>query len=177
MAMKPLKSIKWPDLPDTYWVVQADGSYQQMTVGNAEQLVATVGIEDKVPYNFRTSGGANDIGDREVDKIIGGTVAWNQLVSSGQKTVTITPDGTYTFSTSSVNGVYANANHILFVSMKVKNYNGGKTLRGYCQIGGSYGSPAQDITGTSKSFAWICKPSSDTNGATFGLSNLPHQTS
>lgn len=83
MAMKPLKSIKWPDLPDTYWVVQADGSYQQMTVGNAEQLVGTVGIQDKVPYNFRTSGGAADIGDREIDKIIGGTVAWNQLMENG----------------------------------------------------------------------------------------------
>lgn len=80
MATKPLRSIKFPDLPDTYTVPQPDGSYQQMTVGNAEQLVATVGIEDKVPYNFRTSGGADDIGDREVDKVIGGTVAWNQLV-------------------------------------------------------------------------------------------------
>ena len=104
MAMKPLKSIKWPDLPDRYWVVQADGSYQQMTVGNAEQLVATVGIEDKVPYNFRTSGGANDIGDREVDKIIGGTVAWNQLVipiaSTQGNGITITNNGDGSISVS-----------------------------------------------------------------------------
>ena len=56
-----------------------DGSYPDMTVGNAEQLVATIGIEDSVPYNFRTAGGSADIGDREVDKIVGGTVAWNQL--------------------------------------------------------------------------------------------------
>ena len=80
MATKPLRSIKWPNLPDRYWVVQPDGNYQQMTVGNAEQLVATVGIDDKVPYNFRTSGGSNDIGDREVDKVVGGTVVWNQMV-------------------------------------------------------------------------------------------------
>ena len=56
-----------------------DGEYESMTVGNAEQLVATVGENNKTPYNFRTSGGSIDIGDREVDKLIGGTVAWNQL--------------------------------------------------------------------------------------------------
>ena len=55
----------------------------QMTAGNAKQLVATVGVEDSVPYNFRTSGGTADIGDREVDKLVGGTVAWNQLVQNG----------------------------------------------------------------------------------------------
>lgn len=60
-----------------------DGSYKQMTVGNAEQLVSTVGVEDQAPYNFRTSGGAADIGDREVDKIVGGTIAWNQLLKNG----------------------------------------------------------------------------------------------
>lgn len=60
-----------------------DGYYENMTVGQAEQLISTVGIEDKVPYNFRTSGGTADIGDREVDTVVGGTVAWNQLVQNG----------------------------------------------------------------------------------------------
>lgn len=60
---------------------EVDGAYEQMTVGNAEQLVSNVGIEDSVPYNFRTSGGSADIGDREVDKIVGGTIAWNQKVA------------------------------------------------------------------------------------------------
>ena len=55
-----------------------DGAYEQMTVGNAEQIVSTVGISDESPYLFRTSGGSVDIGDRETDKIVGGTVAWNQ---------------------------------------------------------------------------------------------------
>ena len=59
-----------------------DGSYDDMTVGNAKQLVSTVGIEDKVPYNFRTSGGSADIGDRETEKVVGGTVAWNQIVDT-----------------------------------------------------------------------------------------------
>ena len=59
---------------------RVDGYYENLTSGNAEQLVSTVDIEDKVPYNFRTSGGSIDIGDREVDTIVGGTVAWNQLM-------------------------------------------------------------------------------------------------
>lgn len=57
-----------------------DGSYESMTVGNAEQIVSSVGIADETPYNFRTSGGSVDIGDREtVNAVVGGTVCWNQL--------------------------------------------------------------------------------------------------
>ena len=58
-----------------------DGSYEGMTVGNAEQLVSTVGVEDSAPYNFRTTGGSADVGDRmNLKAVVGGTVAWNQLV-------------------------------------------------------------------------------------------------
>lgn len=60
-----------------------DGYYEEMSVGNAEQLISSVGINDKTPYNFRTSGGSNDIGDRKNEKIVGGTVAWNQMVQNG----------------------------------------------------------------------------------------------
>jgi hypothetical protein len=56
-----------------------DGYYEEMSVGNAEQLISSVGINDKTPYNFRTSGDSNDIGNRKNEKIVGGTVAWNQL--------------------------------------------------------------------------------------------------
>ena len=59
-----------------------DGYYEDMTVGNAEQLVATVGVDDNAPYNFRTTGGAADVGDRKTMEIVGGTVAWNQLVTT-----------------------------------------------------------------------------------------------
>lgn len=69
-----------------------DGYYESMTVGNAEQLVATVGVEDKVPYLFRTSGGSADIGDRETDMLVGGTIAWNQLVNTTDTSVTV-PSG------------------------------------------------------------------------------------
>lgn len=57
----------------------ANGTSPNLTAGNALQLVSTVGVEDQVPYNFRASGGGADIGDRETDMIVGGTVAWNQL--------------------------------------------------------------------------------------------------
>lgn len=59
-------------------IPKTDGYYEQMTVGNAEQLVSNIGIEDSVPYNFRTAGGSVDIGNRETDMLIGGSVAWNQ---------------------------------------------------------------------------------------------------
>ena len=69
------------ELTDDY--ARTDGAYEEMTVGNAEQLISSVTENDKVPYNFRTSGGSIDIGDREVDKIVGGTIAWNQLIQNG----------------------------------------------------------------------------------------------
>lgn len=59
------------------------GSYDSMSVGNAKQLVATVGVTDRVPYNFRTSGGSADVGDRASDKIVGGTLVWNQMLENG----------------------------------------------------------------------------------------------
>lgn len=61
---------------------EIDGSYEELTAGNAEQLVSTIEIEDKVPYNFRTSGGSVDIGDRETDMVVGGSIAWNQMIYS-----------------------------------------------------------------------------------------------
>ena len=80
---------------------EVDGYYEDMTVGDAEQLVATVGVTDKVPYNFRTAGGSADIGDREVDTLVGGTVAWNQINSNGDfasKTGYLTERGTISVS-------------------------------------------------------------------------------
>ena len=49
-------------------------------IGQAENLVPTVGVENKTPYTFRTSGGSADIGEKEVDEVVGGTIAWNQLM-------------------------------------------------------------------------------------------------
>lgn len=98
-----------------------DGAYEQMTVGNAEQLVSTVGINDNAPYNFRTSGGSADIGDRETDTVVGGTVAWNQqmremsssyYVADGSATVSIS-DGVATVTPSArYGGIKAGNNYL-----------------------------------------------------------------
>ena len=44
---------------------------------------------DKVPYLFRKSGGSLSVGDWEEDKLVGGSVAFNQLIQNGDF-----PDGT-----------------------------------------------------------------------------------
>ena len=109
MSNIPLNSIKFPELNNTYTIPQLDetlavegdaaessavgaalntkadkdGTYPNLTAGLADmatQLKSTVGITDEEPYLFRTSGGSADIGDFETDKIVGGSVAWNQLV-------------------------------------------------------------------------------------------------
>lgn len=59
-----------------------DGYYEDLTAGNAEQLISSVETVDKVPYLFRTSGGSASIGNRVKEKIVGGTVNVNQLVNS-----------------------------------------------------------------------------------------------
>lgn len=47
---------------------------------SAEQLLSSTGVEDKVPYVFRqTGGGAEGVGTRLDEEIVGGTIAWNQL--------------------------------------------------------------------------------------------------
>ena len=74
-------------------LAKVDGSYEGMTVGNAEQLVSTVGVEDSAPYTFRTTGGSADVGDRmNLKAAIGGTVAWNQLVQTNSASVNV-PSG------------------------------------------------------------------------------------
>ena len=53
-----------------------DGYYEELYAGG---LTSNISSNDKVPYLFRTSGGNTDIGNRETDEIVGGTIAWNQL--------------------------------------------------------------------------------------------------
>ena len=67
-------------------LAQIDGYYERMAVGNAEQLISTVFVDNQVPYVFRTAGGSTDIGNRLYDTIIGGSLAWNQLIENGNFT-------------------------------------------------------------------------------------------
>lgn len=87
-----------------------DGYYEEMTVGDAEQLVATQFVEDNKPYLFRPTGGSSDVGNRAyLDKIVGGTVAWNQLFNNygskrGVYNVLLTPHGNSIDAVGTVRG-------------------------------------------------------------------------
>lgn len=78
-----------------------DGYYEDLTAGYAENLISNVFEEDSVPYNFRTSGGSLDIGSFENDTVVGGTVAFNQMVQTSSSSVTVTSGHKYY---SSING-------------------------------------------------------------------------
>ena len=59
--------------------VTPDGTYDDLTAGNAKQLLSDKSVEDQVPYKFRPTGGDSD---REyLDAVVGGTVAWNQIAN------------------------------------------------------------------------------------------------
>ena len=100
------KKIKWSTLDgkvsDKVKADMADG-----VAGSADQLIASTGKTDKVPYIYRAS---EAIGDRAFDTLVGGSVGWNQLVkipssdiSKTENGVTITDnrDGSYTVSAPS----------------------------------------------------------------------------
>lgn len=85
---------------------EIDGYYEEMTVGDAGQLVSTVYVEESNPYLYRTTGGSADVGNREyLDKLVGVSVAWNQLFEPNVRTftvygvsITIGADGKYSMS-------------------------------------------------------------------------------
>jgi len=81
----------------------SNGSYEGLTAGSAEQLLATTGAEDRAPYTQRQTGGGVSVGDRAVEKIVGGTIAWNQLNANDGSTATV-KGVTYT---KGDNGVWA----------------------------------------------------------------------
>ena len=86
-----------------------DGTYDSFTAGGAKQLLSTVYVDDNEPYNFRTSGGSADIGDRMYEEVVGGTVVWNSLIDPlanvSQKGVTVTcSNGLWTFNGTSTSG-------------------------------------------------------------------------
>lgn len=66
-----------------------DGSYINLNAGTADNLNSSVGIEDQTPYNFRTSGGSTEIGDREeLNAVVGVSVPWNQYALYDESTPT-----------------------------------------------------------------------------------------
>lgn len=75
------------DLSDTK--ADKDGVYDYLTAGLANQLATDKGVTDCVPYLIRPSGGGVSVGSYEEDKIVGGSVVWNQLVDANTQSVTV----------------------------------------------------------------------------------------
>ena len=104
-------------------LAHVDGAYEGMTVGYADQLVSTVGVDDQVPYNFRTAGGANDIGSYlDSNAIVGGTVAWNQLVQASREDssfggLTFTRQSTYSTKVSGTTDTTTNVRMTQYTNM------------------------------------------------------------
>lgn len=97
---------------------------------------------DKVPYTFKAVG--RDVyGDRESDKIVGGTVAWNQLIPIGTDksktkngvTFTDNRDGSYTIQTTAEG---ASADAYLTIASETTSRGGHVTLLVGAPAGSSY---------------------------------------
>jgi len=56
------------------------GIYPDLTVGS---LMSEEYTEEKMPYLYRVAGGGIEVGKVEADTIVGGTIAWNQIVQNG----------------------------------------------------------------------------------------------
>ena len=57
-----------------------------MTVGS---LMSEEYTEEKMPYLYRVSGGGIEVGKVEADEIVGGTIAWNQMIERYRSTATV----------------------------------------------------------------------------------------
>lgn len=95
----------------TYTIYFTDGSTTTFEVTDGEvsfeDLLDYTIIQNKnesVPYKFRQSGGGIGVGDIEYDKIVGGTITWNQQCITGLTrteygvTASISSDGRLTIS-------------------------------------------------------------------------------
>jgi hypothetical protein len=102
-----------------------DGEYDTLTAGVSKQLKSTVGITDNAPYLFRTSGGSADIGDLETDTLVGGTVGWNQTVTSDRKDGVI--DGTAIRKFKEKPVIYLAEGFVYLIRVKIR-YIGETTL-------------------------------------------------
>ena len=65
--------------------VEPDGAYPELISGHSDELIGDPTYTNADPYTFRHA----PSGDYEYNKLIGGTVAWNQLVGSSDTTITV----------------------------------------------------------------------------------------
>lgn len=184
---------EWAESIDPDSFARPDGTYDGMTVGNAKQLVSTEGVEDTGVYLLRPSGGNLDIGDREADKLIGGTVAWNQLVQNGGFistdnwylnnpnlgtisandgvcTVTITAETSTNSPVLRQNIGTPTQNHVFLMTSAVKYTKANIDVRYEYGGGGVGGSPAnKTVANTWTDFCFIFKRTEAPTSATFTI--------
>ena len=164
-----------------------NGSYPALTAGDAEQVLSTDFIDDSVPYLFRQTAGGAKVGNRLYETIVGGTVAWNQLI----KDPTLATQAACAYATFSVsNGVgTATANggansyitivasplppkdHVIFMSLDVMldsnnsgNYDSTVIVTSWS---GGYKGVANAAKGTWKTMSTVVKPTANPNTCAF----------
>lgn len=119
-----MSSINVPAL----MTVSSDIEAASMSIG--QKLVSGVSsVIDKVPYLFRRSQAEN--ADVAVDKIIGGTVAWNQLAPYPFTAATATGYTAFTSGTPIIAG------HKYFVKVSQTGLATNASLSVYCRVSGS----------------------------------------
>lgn len=92
-----------------------DGEYDEMIVGLAKNLQSTVGVTDTAPYNFRTSGGSLDVGERmKLKKLVGMTLGWNQL--------SYNPNFSSTDGWTGTDGAVSVADNVAYISKATSGY-------------------------------------------------------
>ena len=147
-----------------------NGTYPDLITGAANQLISSVGVVDKVPYSFRTSGGSASIGRWLTDKIVGGSIVWNQRKNTVSGTTTApsftvynttntgrTNTNTYARATVKVNstgyrgGLYVNYNgiggHRLLIKYKARSNKN-------VTVGITYGGSTNYLTTTLTADEW-----------------------
>lgn len=159
-----------------------DKAYFDLTSGSSGQLLTDSGTVDKMPYQFRRTGGGVTVGTRAREqKIVGGTVAWNQMIKPIDSTnwraeanVTASFDnGKAVFTSANKNnGVQVAttgfiASHVYFYSFDAVA-NSAMNLTAL--LGNSHGVAVQNaITQTKSRFERVTRANSDTSGQLFYL--------
>lgn len=115
-------------------LAEKDGNYENLTAGSALQFISDKYTENKEPYLFRKS----IAGDRELDTLVGGSVAWNQKRTIPSTATTTINGVTFTNNddgTIKVNGTAtADATFDLGV---ITGLTAGKYLLRGCPAGGN----------------------------------------
>jgi len=114
-------------------VVESDKIYTHLTSGSTEQLLSKSYQEDQVPYRYRSSAATNNADRLRMAAITGGTVVWNQIVPTADKSGSRTPSGSTTYDIFQIIGIPIKVDHVYFAWAKI-TYNGDRTdIRPYMQ--------------------------------------------